>query len=825
MQLPLENVVSLPDQTVAKAGSVDLQLPAMPARAGRVAVLRLRAFIRSRDPGGCNYNARIDLNGTPLGRDTAAGGFRLIGRSSGLELSADRNLGFPVFSDGKLMLMYAPSADVGDTMTTDGLGATFLLDVSDLVRGVDGNTLTLRNEYRYDMEGEFGALCVHSIEVGWLDRQSVPTPAVTVPERGPIAAKVAANGVELAQSTRGGFAVRGPSGHELLVETGLGMASDAPSTLLAEDGAQAEGGPQVVAEPWGPAGFRVTATWPTLRLSRTLCVRDGLVRWSERWTNTSDATIGVPFRHRLFIRGEAPSFCLGGSPDNIGLPGSAVNPTLFIAPARDLGRGFGLVAESDWLRLLMELRAPAGVGEVFTTSLALAAGSSIDFELTIAPVEEGGYWRFINGVRERWGLNGIRQERPVFWGYAKAAGLDAADAARRALGNLGPITVVLGPWQRLQVDADVLRPGGYPKLPADAPRAPGACPDLDVDAFTTFAHREPAFEALKAEVVAIREAVPDIRLMQMLHPSMEAVYRPLQGRWPFASEAIQTAAGGTFEDAFYSKAWLADWVQKDWGVLYYVPRPGSAYLHYLLAGMDRALDELQLDGLYSDEFSWAYGTRGYSRYDYSRWDGYSADLDPEGKVLRLKSDNAHVTESCQLQMIDHVLRRGRYFLTNGGCALRSVCQQPHARFIEGGGGSGSMGYAHLSPVPLILGNMGDETTRAGVLASVRECLRHGCLYSPTAVNLLLEGPDNFVCKLYPMTIDELGPGYIIGRERVVAMASRSFAWPAEWPRVRQYRYDAAGTLVAPPAEAERTGDTLEVQVPDGGLVIVEAPER
>jgi len=81
-------------------------------------------------------------------------------------------------------------------------------------------------------------------------------------------------------------------------------------------------------------------------------------------------------------------------------------------------------------------------------------------------------------------------------------------------------------------------------------------------------------------------------------------------------------------------------------VLYYVPRPGSNYLAYLLASMTRALDEVGLDGLYSDEFSWAYNSRGYSRYDYSRWDGYSADLDDAGNVLRLKCDNASMTESC-----------------------------------------------------------------------------------------------------------------------------------------------------------------------------------
>jgi hypothetical protein len=308
----------------------------------------------------------------------------------------------------------------------------------------------------------------------------------------------------------------------------------------------------------------------------------------------------------------------------------------------------------------------------------------------------------------------------------------------------------------------------------------------------------------------------------MLHPAMEVVYRPWQDRWPIASEAIRRADGSVFEDAGYSRAWLGDWAGKDWGVLYYVPRPGSAYLETILEGVQRGLEECGLDGLYCDEFSWAYHGRGYSRYDYSRWDGCSADLDDEGNVVRLKCDNAFVTESCQLQMVNAVLRRGKFFLNNGGNALRSLNNLPHARFIEGGNGVAMMAQGHLSPPPLVLGNLGDETTREGVFHSVQVCLAQGCLYSPTAVNLLLEGPDNFVCQLYPITVEELGPGWIIGRERLITRASRAFRWPGSASSLRLYRYDAQGRRLEPlPVVAVEAGQELPVEVPPQGLVIVE----
>ena len=819
--LALEEAIHLEPQSVAQGTPAELPLPPLAAEPGRAILLRFRAVILSPAEGGCNLNASVRLNGMALGRRTADGGERLVGRDVTVELAAGGYPPFPVFSGDRLMIMYAPDADRGDAMTTDGLGATFVLDVSDVARADGPNTLSFRNEFPGQMEPGFGVLRVEAIEVGWLDRAQLPAPPNNVPERGPVATSVTRDGWRLAQSTRGGFAVRVGEGPELLVESTMGGA---PTALAADDSAPGLDGVRVATEPWGEAGFRMTALWEGLSLSRTVSLRQGRMEWKERWTNTSDTIRGVPFRHRLFLRGEPAAMWVGGSADSVVLDTSACNPTLFLESRGSRGNGWGVTAESDWLRLLLALRGHGGVGELFTETLALAPGSSVDLDLTLSPVTDaGGYWSFINGVRDRWGVSGITQKRPIFWGYARPAGAASEeDAVREALANLGPVTVVLGPWQRLEPDTWIVRPGAYPKLPADAPRAPGACPDLDVDAFLTFAHREEAWAQLKRQVELIRRVAPNVAVMQMLHPSMEVVYRPLQDRWPYASEAILTPDGKPFESDTYSHAWLGDWTDKDWGVFYYAPHPGSVYLETILEGVTRGLEEVGLDGIYCDEFSWAFTRRGYSRYDYSRWDGYSADLDAEGKVVRLKADNAFVAESCQLRLVGEALRRDRFFLGNGGNALRSLNRLPHARFIEGGGGAAQWPQGHLSPTPLVLGNMGDEKTRQGVFESVKACLQQGCLYSPTAVNLLLEGPDNFVSKLYPMTVRELGPGWIVGEERMVTTVSRRFAWPGEGMTLRLFRYYATGQLLEAPGAVQAGPDgSLMIEVPEGGMVVAE----
>jgi hypothetical protein len=238
--------------------------------------------------------------------------------------------------------------------------------------------------------------------------------------------------------------------------------------------------------------------------------------------------------------------------------------------------------------------------------------------------------------------------------------------------------------------------------------------------------------------------------------------------------------------------------------------------------MVRGMDECGLDGIYSDEFSWAFGSRTYSRYDYSRSDGYSADLDEQGNVVRLKCDHGSTTEAAQLQMVREVLSRGKFFLGNGGNVLRSVGDLPIQRFVEGGNGESRWPGAHLSAVPLILGNMGDEKTTGGVFASVKACLQQGCIYSPMAVNLLLEGDDNFVCKQYPLTIVRIGPGYVVGRERIITTVSREFDWPGAAGKVLLYRYDREGTRIDAEADVMlQKGKPLALMVPEGGLVIAE----
>ena len=240
----------------------------------------------------------------------------------------------------------------------------------------------------------------------------------------------------------------------------------------------------------------MTATWQYLQLERTLKTKDGLVFWKEKWTNLSHKAKGIPFRHRLFMRKKGNfNIYLGGSKDDTYLPTSTLNPTVYLGSKDSQGKGFGITAENDYMILLMSLarlgdEKNAGV-EIFSQQLALPPGKSIELSLVINPItSSGGYWDFINNVRERWKLNSFTMPRPVFFEFKKVNLKSPVEQIKKSLNHLGPVYVVIGPWSRLVPDQKTVLGNAYPKLKKEAKRTPGKCPDFDAQAWNTFKHRD-----------------------------------------------------------------------------------------------------------------------------------------------------------------------------------------------------------------------------------------------------------------------------------------------------------------------------------------------
>ena len=172
MKIPMVVLTELDDVVLPEVQTQkEIDFPAMPEKAGMVPVLRCQLYSYGVGGGGCNFNAQIKVNGKYLTRYTENDSERLIGRNPVFGLiMGNKTREFPIFAGNNIMTMFAPNAEVADKAAADKLGGTFIFDLSDRVRGVDGNTIVFRN-VRAKYPGRMDLIVQH-IQIGYMQKKT-----------------------------------------------------------------------------------------------------------------------------------------------------------------------------------------------------------------------------------------------------------------------------------------------------------------------------------------------------------------------------------------------------------------------------------------------------------------------------------------------------------------------------------------------------------------------------------------------------------------------------------------------------------------------------
>ncbi len=801
----LSGETRIPDFKIEKTGEEKtIQLPQLPEKPGMIPVLRCKMVSGSPVADGCNYGVRITFNDTPLGMNTSAGRERLPFRKKFFELKnpAFKGHHFPVFNGSNIMLLFAPDPASGDKLTSDGSGTSFLFDISDAARSVDVNTVTFQN-IRHSSPGASVPLLVSDVAVGYLNLSQMPRETVKLLQCPPSKHFAEVNGTRLDVFLNGGFAFTAGHCPPLVVETGLAAVPESVSVLKAEE--KAPSLPLNLKHP-DDHSYLITVRWPGIQLERTLKISGNRLDWYEKWTNTGNTIASVPFRHRIGLSGEKARVWLRGTPDMAEFQTIGDNPTVFLESQKDGKSGYGIVLEDDILRLIAGATSGNGMAELYSNTLALAPKTSRTFHYTVSGVSKNGYWGFINALRKRWEIGKYGVERPFFWDPVIPAvpGLSNEQRIRKTLGPLGKISVMLGPWTNF--------------LSSDLSQADSRLKTAEERIANLQEQKKKNFAA---KLALYRKALPDAKIMSLHHPAMTAVYLPELDRSSLNDSVIRVRDGKPYHHAGYDHIFLKGNEKKGWAVVYCLPAGGNTWWNRLFGDVDFSLASGS-DGVYFDEFSFCAIQRDYCRYDYTEWDGFSADIDPKGNVTSLKSDNAYASRPFQTALQMLLLKHGKLFLGNGTAISREMNMSPAMRFTEGTA-QVNMSAAHLNQVPLVLGNYGVQNTREGVFSAVREALKFGCIYSPLQqTDLVLDGSDNFVCKLYPVTVVEIGPGFVVGRERLITENPGTFEWPeAAGSEVELFTYDSKGNRIEKGVKSKIVSGKITLKVPEKGLVIAE----
>ncbi|MDW8368432.1 MAG: hypothetical protein RMK49_21515, partial [Abditibacteriales bacterium] len=224
--------------------------------------------------------------------------------------------------------------------------------------------------------------------------------------------------------------------------------------------------------------------------------------------------------------------------------------------------------------------------------------------------------------------------------------------------------------------------------------------------------------------------------------------------------------------------------------LHVYPALGNYQYEFLMGQVRFLLEEVGLDGFYIDEFSqaWAADIR-----DYSRWDGWSAEVDHRtGQIRRMFTDCGLAGIGARYNLIRYALNRGKIVVANTYATAREEQALPVYRFAEtqalfdpfavpDGVKPPEVPFLYrgvlASPIGLgVVGAPDKQDTARRIMKAVITYLRHGMVYYHYAIGDIPEtgegsgayGPINHMFPLTPIALHE---GWIEGAERIITAVS------------------------------------------------------
>ena len=591
---------------------------------------------------------------------------------------------------------------------------------------------------------------------------------------------------------------------------GLPRAFDQPRYPVVEFQGGAEPAWQPTVKQISLDTITVEARGGHYRIRRTIKVRSGTLDVQDELTNVSETPTGIVVRHGItadsdFLERYSPGLEV------------AANPTVFLRGPR---RSVALVMNDNVSR--HRIRAALGSSlnhsGVQILRFALDAGKTYTFSWSVYVMdEEQGYFDFVNRVRKDWNAN-FTIDGPSTFGYLLPEGDDIKfyliygrkhfyvnqvlkDPAelREYMQWRGIRMVAISPW----LDHD---PGAMSYVP------------------TWDEYRQ----IMRKFLLAMRKAAPQVRVLANIETDWVSFRRenikgghriPIadrsKGGGPSLVVTLDLDVSRLIEESL--PAWKDSWVRDANGRLmiytYYrggkaieqppvcvFPEVGNKRYDYLLQQIHLALDELEMDGVYLDEFP--LGQNGFRRTYGGPWDGVSAEVDfHTGRIHGEYKCCGLAGVQARVNVMNMVLSKGRIFVANRHSTTREEQSIPAFRFTECGHAAAQSAAAcqpgEKPPVsnymmwtvlntPIGLGlsaaPAGEDPVR-WIMRGLIAYLRHGMLFyygdsGPPEPPLTEAGQGVIRCirAMYPITPIELGEGFIVGRERILSAVSTDRLW-------------------------------------------------
>lgn len=753
------------------------------APAGRNSVhLEIKCRMNASSTAGSAFFLKVFWNGTEVRPSKRRDVRRLTNRP--LISPVAPSLTAPWYGAGGWRVVYASDFDApGRESFYHGDPCTLVFDVTDMTKLDGGNQIKIVNTAGTTQKvtavstGELvlGALAVR-LESG--HRTTAQTPSTVIGVEKPSAA---APGFSIEVHDGGGFSITlGTRKFDLMSSfsyPNAGWNKFVPARTPDRNG---QHGWSCGKRKAGQSEV-VFAAGPDYRIERRVRVTGRRVEVLDSITNAhGGAPLGLMLRHELSLPGkDVPPVRIAGNPDpEVNEYYSPGNPSVHVALP---DCGIGLICEDDLFRNQARLYfadpmtgRPPVVG-LRTDMLRLAPGETYTVRWSVYPLASSDYYDFINLVRADWGAN-TKVEGAWLWGYDPDAVLAMKDRELRdQFDRLGiRIAIVGGGW----IDR------------TSNPRRIGFGAGVLDDYWKDYRRR------IRESAVKIRRACPGARVLVYYNSQRDTSER---GPERFRDSWLADSAG---------RLQSTDWNGRFNPAYSMVATMENSFGAAMLEVADRYMEELKADGLYWDEME---STRfGAPEIAYNLPDGHSCLIDVKTHTIsREIGITPLLGESHRLAVIQRVRKKGGLILGNGPACTRSMLASGIQRMVE----------IQHNDVWSYEGNLqtplGYLSTRKTAEDTVR-ALKQACL----PVAQAYEG--QAAARFFPFTPVELHPGYLLGRERIIAAHPGNYGWRDTRSLVRIDCFDRAGRPIDDRFETRIAREArTEVSLRPGEIVVLE----
>ncbi len=581
---------------------------------GDYASARLVYEVRMDSPrtAGSTYVMGLAVNGEPLNAAATRSAVRLLNKP--LEAIMPDGVRIPWAQGGNWRVVYAPDftplgyqGEVGGEMI-EVSAYRFVIDITDLVRAGEQNTLTishrgvamnLRSYFPEDnptLDLVFNELAVELSD----EPPAVEAPATAEefsPDRIMVRPPATASIAEVATVGEAGGMTLALPGLDLEVVSRFSYEGGGFNTMPATDAP--EGQPEWRVEPVGgegEAGAMCHASDYEVR--RVVRFEGDRLLVSDELRNLTDRDIGLAWAHELRAPLEQiKDAYLCGNPDPaVAQLRGYENSTAFIAGEQS---GCGLLALDDVARVQgVFYWDAAGAAGVRSDVFCLPARGEYTLRWAVYPVLRPDYFDFINLCRRDLGAN-FTVPGGFQFGLPSLADMNAEDI-RALVSERGLAFVSTGTWANS---------GG------DPPYYHGAH-------MLEATHLQERFRQACAN---LRAAVPGVQSLIYIH-SFINLHEDTPERFP---DSLITNEDGTpyINQGYTNRIGMPFY--------YCYPAIGNSYFDAMKQVIDMCLDDDRIgaDGIYWDELEMI-----SPRRSYDRWDGHSAELDDEHRIVRRFGD-------------------------------------------------------------------------------------------------------------------------------------------------------------------------------------------